>query len=70
VKRKTVIDVSGNTMFMKYILIVPYKDSTIDITIDDRMYLVNDHLLINESKMTKFGFEVGEINLVIQHVNQ
>ena len=70
VKRKTTIEVSGNSMFMEYVLIVPYNDSTIDITIDDRMYLVNEHLLINESKMTKFGFSVGEINLVIQHVNQ
>ncbi|BCE03024.1 hypothetical protein TYM08_P3087 [Marinicellulosiphila megalodicopiae] len=69
VKRKTIIDVAGNSMFMKYVLIVPYKDSTIDITIDDRMYLVNEHTLINESNMTKFGFNVGEINLVIQHVN-
>jgi len=69
IKKTTTIEVSGNSMFMKYVLIVPYKDSTIDITIDDRMYLVNEHTLINESKMTKFNFEVGEINLVIQHAN-
>jgi len=69
IKHKTIIDVSGNSMFMEYILIVPYKDSTIDITIDDRMYLVNKNTLINESSMTKFGFNVGEINLVIQHAN-
>lgn len=67
VKAPTLIHVSGNSMFMTYVLIVPYKDSTLDITIDDRMYLVNKKTLINESSMTKFGIDVGEINLVIQH---
>jgi hypothetical protein len=30
------------------------------------MYLVDPNTLINESRMTKFGFEVGEILLVIR----
>jgi len=47
--------VSGNSMFLKYVLTVPYKGSTINIMIDDRMYLVEPNILINESKMTKFG---------------
>jgi major membrane immunogen (membrane-anchored lipoprotein) len=57
---------SGNSMFLEYILDVPYKDDSIEITIDDRMYLLTPDLLINESVMTKFGFRVGEIVLVIQ----
>ena len=52
-------------MFLEYILKVPYGNSDIDIKIDDRMYLVTPNILINESEMTKFGFRVGEINLVI-----
>jgi hypothetical protein len=59
-------NISGNSMFLKYVLAVPYKDSTIDITIHDRMYLVEPNILINESKMTKFGIKVGEIILVIK----
>ena len=59
-------EVAGNSMFLNYVLRVPYNDSTIDLTIDDRMYLVSDKILINESKMKKFGIRVGEILLVIK----
>ena len=55
-------------MFLKYVLAVPYKNDTINITIDDRMYLVDPGILINESKMTKFGFTVGHILLVIKKI--
>ena len=34
--------------------------------IDDRMYLVSDRVLINESVMTKWGVKVGQITLVIE----
>lgn len=56
---------SGNSMFLNYTLRIPYGDDTLDLNIDDRMYLVNDSTLINESLMKKFGFRVGEIVLVI-----
>ena len=58
-------EVAGNSMFLKYVLRIPYGDGDLDITIDDRMYLTEPGLLVNESKMYKFGFRVGEIILVI-----
>ncbi|EED33181.1 hypothetical protein NOR53_1054 [gamma proteobacterium NOR5-3] len=58
--------VAGNAMFLDYVLRVPYGDRTIDLAIDDRMYLLSHDLLINESQMRKFGFRVGEIVLTIQ----
>ena len=60
------ISVAGNSMFLDYVLRIPYGDGTLDLHIDDRMYLVSPDVLINESRMIKFGFEVGEILLVIQ----
>jgi len=57
--------IAGNSMFMKYVLRIPYGGKTIDITIDDRMYQTTKGILINESKMYKFGFRVGEILLVM-----
>lgn len=57
---------SGNSIFWQYILRIPYKKGTIDLKIDDRMYLVKPNVLINESVMHKFGFKVGEIVLVIR----
>ena len=59
-------EVAGNSMFLAYELVVPYGDGTIHLMIDDRMYLVSQDMLINESTMHKFGLRVGEINLVIR----
>ena len=60
------MQVSGNSLFLDYVLRVPYDGDTIDLRIDDRMYLVSDTVLLNESVMSKWGFRVGEIVLVIE----
>ncbi len=60
------MSVAGNSIFLDYVLRIPYNGSTLDVRIDDRMYLVNPRILINESRMIKFGFEVGQILLVIE----
>lgn len=65
---ESAITVAGNAMFLDYTLRAPYGDSTIDVQIDDRMYLIDDNTLLNESIMRKFGFRVGEIMLVIRRV--
>ena len=59
------VSVVGNAMFLKYKLEIPYKDSTMVLTVDDRMYLVDDRVIINESKLYKFGLPVGRITLTI-----
>ena len=61
-------ETAGNSMFLEYELVVPYKDGTISLMIDDRMYLVAPDILINESMMRKFGLRVGEIVLVIRKI--
>ena len=55
----------GNVMFLDYTLRIELENGPIDVKIDDRMYRVSDNVVINESKMRKFGFEVGEILLTI-----
>ena len=62
------MQVAGNSLFLDYVLRIPYGDGTIDLRIDDRMYLVSDRVLLNESIMTKWGFEVGQITLVIKKI--
>ena len=59
------ITLAGNSMFLNYVLQVPYDNSTVDVKVDDRMYLVSPNVLINESRMSKFGFRVGTILLTI-----
>lgn len=56
---------AGNSLFLDYVLRLPYRDSEVDVRVDDRMYLVSPDILINESKFTKFGWEVGTLVLVI-----
>ena len=61
----------GNAMFLDYTLRIERENGPIDVKIDDRMYRVSDNVVINESKMRKFGFGVGEILLtIIRHPHQ
>jgi hypothetical protein len=60
------LEVAGNSLFLDYVLRIPYGDGTLDLHIDDRMYLVSERVLINESIMSKWGFNVGQITLVIE----
>lgn len=55
----------GNAINLNYVLRVAYGDGTIDVRMDDWMYLVTPDTLINQTTMTKWGVEVGEIVLVI-----
>ncbi len=56
----------GNAVNMKYILRVPYGDSTIDLSMDDWMYLMDEKTVLNRTSMNKFGIKVGELFLVIR----
>ena len=56
---------NGNTVMIDYTMRVPYKDSTIDINVRDWLHLQEDGVILNHSKMKKFGFEVGELVITI-----
>jgi hypothetical protein len=56
---------NGNTVMLDYIMRVPYNDSTIDISVKDWLHLQEDGVIINHSKMRKFGFVVGELVITI-----
>ncbi len=60
------LQVAGNSMFLDYVLRVPYRRGSIDLRLDDRMYLVSPNVLINESRMQKWGFTVGQVVLVME----
>ncbi len=49
----------GNTLNMKYVLAL--KDPEINVTIDDWMYLTEKGVLLNQSKIYKFGLPVGRV---------
>ncbi|MFC7294555.1 DUF3833 domain-containing protein [Marinobacter aromaticivorans] len=57
---------SGNTLHMNYVLRIAYGDGTLDVRMNDWMYLITPDTLINQTTMSKWGIDVGEIVLVIQ----
>jgi hypothetical protein len=59
------LQLAGNSLFLDYVLRLPYRDSEVDVRVDDRMYLVSPEVLINESSLSKFGWRVGSLLLVI-----
>lgn len=63
------VKIAGNALFMDYILQVPYQGDTLEVKVDDRMYMVKEGVVINESVMTKFGFDVGYLSIVIRKVS-
>ncbi|WP_427901668.1 DUF3833 domain-containing protein [Marinobacter caseinilyticus] len=60
----------GNAIHMNYVLRLAYGDGTLDVRMDDWMYLVTPDTLINQTTMSKWGIEVGELVLVIQKRNK
>jgi hypothetical protein len=59
------LSAAGNSLFLDYVLTIPYGKSTVDVKVDDRMYLASPNVLINESILKKFGVRVGSLTLAI-----
>jgi hypothetical protein len=52
----------GNAANMQYVLNAKRSNGdTIALSMDDWLYLMNEKVLINRTKMRKFGFTVGEL---------
>jgi hypothetical protein len=58
----------GSVFQWQYQLDVPYGDDSIVLSLDDWLYLIDENHLINKTKLTKFGFRVGELTLVIEKI--
>jgi hypothetical protein len=57
--------VAGNTFYFQYNLDVPVGDKNYNIHFEDWMYLLDKKTLLARSYMTKWGFRVGEVTLVM-----
>ena len=56
----------GNAMNMRYVMAVVTDGKTHNIFMDDWMYRVDEHTVLNRIEMTKFGFHVGEVIVVFR----
>lgn len=61
---------AGNGIHMNYVLQYGEPGDTIALDMDDWMYQVADGVVVNETKMSKFGIHVGQVLLVMRQVSQ
>lgn len=62
-------EVSGNALNWRYQLAIPVDGREWHIDLDDWMYLIDEHNLLNRARMSKLGIDVGEITLYIRKVS-
>lgn len=62
--------VRGQAFNFRYVLNVPWKDTTIRLNFDDWMFLQPDGVMINRATVRKFGFRVGEVILFFDKDNR
>lgn len=63
-------EVHGYAMNLKYTLKVPRKGSTIDVNVDDWIFLQPDGSAVNSAKMKKFGIFVGELKFAFRKLKK
>lgn len=53
----------GNALHWRYTLALPWNERTVNVVLDDWMWLIQDGVLVNRSEIRKFGFRLGEVTL-------
>jgi hypothetical protein len=53
----------GNSIHMNYVLAVKTNGKTIDLSVDDWLYAMNDQIVLNKSTLNKFGITFGHITI-------
>lgn len=51
----------GNAVNLRYIMRVPSGNRSYDLSMDDWMYRIDQHTVINHITMRKFGLKVGQL---------
>jgi 5-hydroxyisourate hydrolase-like protein (transthyretin family) len=54
---------AGNALNWTYTLRLPVDDKVYEVQFDDWMYLVDERVMLNKARMSKFGIFLGEVTL-------
>ena len=54
---------SGNAFHWTYTMALPMDGRVIEVQFDDWMYLVDERVMLNKARMSKFGITLGEVTL-------
>ncbi|MFP3753846.1 DUF3833 domain-containing protein [Cupriavidus sp. SIMBA_020] len=57
---------AGNVLRWRYTLQLPVDGKVYDVQFDDMMVLIDPQTMINRARVTKFGFEVGQVTVVFR----
>jgi hypothetical protein len=53
----------GNTFRWGYTLALPVNGMVLHVNMDDWMYLMNDRVMLNKARMSKWGVHLGDVTL-------
>lgn len=56
----------GDSLQLKYVLNIQVEDETWQIAMDDWLHLIDENTLLGSTQMTKWGLDVGRIDISIQ----
>ena len=56
-------EVSGNALHWRYQLLLKVDGSTYVVDFDDWMFLLDQRVMLNRARMSKWGFDLGEVTL-------
>ena len=54
---------AGNALNWSYTLALPVDGKVYEVQFDDWMYLMDDRVMLNRARMSKFGFHLGDVTL-------
>jgi hypothetical protein len=61
---------AGNAFQMVYAFDLPYKGTTIRVKMDDWMFLQNDGVLLNRTRMSKWGFHLADVIISFKKLDE
>ena len=59
-------EAAGNALRWSYTLRLPVDGTVYEVQFDDWMYLMDERLMLNKARMSKFGIFLGEVTLAFR----
>jgi hypothetical protein len=56
-------EVAGNALHWNYVLALPVDGKVIEVDMDDWMFLIDDKVMLNRTRMSKYGIDLGNVTL-------
>jgi len=63
-------ETAGNVFYFEYDLNLPVDDTTYEVNFEDWMYLLDKNTLLARSYMSKWGFDLGEVTIIMNKKGQ